>query len=61
MMLSITLSKKEWLEIIDVIDETIHQGWSRYDDPNHGALKLMDNIRWAEERHLRLLKDEVTR
>jgi len=60
-MLSITLSKKEWLQIIEVIDETIHQGWSRYDDLNHGVFKLMDNIRWSEERDLLLLKDEVTK
>jgi hypothetical protein len=60
-MLSITLSNKEWRQILEIIDETIHQGWSRYDDPNHAAFKLMDNMRWAEERRLQLLKDEVTR
>jgi hypothetical protein len=48
-MISITLSNKEWSDIIDIIDETIHQGWSRYDDQNNGALKLVDNIRWAKE------------
>jgi len=60
-MLSITLSDKEWLDIIDIIDETIHQGWSRYDDPNNGAFKLIDNIRWAREREFSLLKDRAGR
>ncbi len=60
-MLSITLSAKDWIQIVDVINETIDQGWSRYDDINHGAFKLVENIRWAEQRELQLLKDEVTR
>ena len=50
-MLSITLSSKEWSDILDIINETIHQGWSRYDDQNNGALKLVDNIRWARENN----------
>ena len=60
-MLSIEMSAKDWVQVLDVINETIDQGWSRYEDINHGAFKLVENIRWAEERELLLLKDRVGR
>jgi hypothetical protein len=42
--ISIEMSAESWRDVVDVLVETVQQGWSRYEDENNGVHLFVESM-----------------